>query len=72
MAQHKQRQDNIMKEGSSNNKSGPINNSFVANQRSIPPNSIQPYYYHKGWVILLKDNIGNQVAMDLYLVLLVK
>lgn len=65
MAQHKQRQDNIMKEGSSNNKSGPINNSFVANQRSIPPNSIQPYYYHKGWVILLKDNIGNQVAMDL-------
>lgn len=68
MAQHKQRQENIMKEGSSNNgnnKVGPINNSFVANQRSIPPNSIQPYYYHKGWVILLKDNIGNQVAMDL-------
>lgn len=67
MVQHQQRQQNISKEGSSSNSSnnGPINNTFIANQRSIPPNSIQPYYYHKGWVILLKDNIGNQIAMDL-------
>ncbi|CAI5756531.1 unnamed protein product [Candida verbasci] len=41
------------------------NNSFISNQRSIPPNSIQPHYYNRGWVILLKDNIGNQIAMDL-------
>ncbi|EMG45612.1 hypothetical protein SBY92_004893 [Candida maltosa Xu316] len=70
MTQHQKRQENVTKEGSSSNSNsnnGPtgINNSFIANQRSVPPNSIQPYYYHKGWVILLKDNIGNQVAMDL-------
>ena len=71
MAQHQQRQQSAAKEGSSSSSSnsnttnGPINNSFIANQRSVPPNSIQPYYYHKGWVVLLKDNIGNQIAMDL-------
>ncbi|KAG7660449.1 uncharacterized protein J8A68_006039 [[Candida] subhashii] len=42
-----------------------LNNTFISNQRSIPPNSIQPVYYHKGWLVLLKDNIGNQIAMDL-------
>lgn len=71
MAQHQQRQQSAAKEGrsssssNSNTTNGPINNSFIANQRSVPPNSIQPYYYHKGWVVLLKDNIGNQIAMDL-------
>ncbi|RLV92544.1 hypothetical protein JA1_003064 [Spathaspora sp. JA1] len=58
------------KEGTSGSSSGSvnkatINNSFIANQRSIPPHSIQPYYYQKGWIILLKDDIGNQIAMDL-------
>ncbi|KAK6460637.1 protein involved in-beta-glucan synthesis [Scheffersomyces coipomensis] len=43
----------------------PLNNSFMSNQRSIPPNSVQPYYYHKAWVPLLKDNTGNQIALDL-------
>ncbi|CCG21153.1 Smi1 cell wall biosynthesis protein [Candida orthopsilosis Co 90-125] len=63
MAQHQQKQ-NELKEGNSSQlqRQG---STFITNQRSIPPNSIQPYYYNKGWVILLKDNIGNQVAMDL-------
>lgn len=39
--------------------------SFVANQRLVPPNSIQPYYYHRGWVPLFKDYYGNQIALDL-------
>jgi len=43
----------------------PLNNTFIANQRSIPPNAVQPYYYHKGWVPILKDHIGNQIALDL-------
>ncbi|ABN67349.2 Protein involved in (1,3)-beta-glucan synthesis [Scheffersomyces stipitis CBS 6054] len=43
----------------------PLSNTFIANQRSIPPNSVQPYYYHKGWVPILKDHIGNQIALDL-------
>ncbi|KAK6200077.1 protein involved in-beta-glucan synthesis [Scheffersomyces amazonensis] len=45
--------------------SAPISNSFIANQRSIPPNSVQPYYYHKGWLPILKDLGGNQIALDL-------
>ncbi|KAI5969929.1 SMI1 [Candida margitis] len=63
MAQHQQKQ-NELKEGSSSQHQRQ-GGTFITNQRSIPPNSIQPYYYNKGWVILLKDNIGNQVAMDL-------
>ncbi|KAG5417474.1 SMI1 [Candida metapsilosis] len=71
MAQHQQKQQNDVKEGSSSQQQQQQQQqqrqggTFVTNQRSIPPNSIQPYYYNKGWVILLKDNIGNQVAMDL-------
>ncbi|KAI5964745.1 uncharacterized protein KGF55_001815 [Candida pseudojiufengensis] len=73
MMQHQQQQRNSSdldsKEGNSSSshthKSQHKNNSFITNQRSIPPNSIQPYYYHKSWIILLKDNIGNQIAMDL-------
>ncbi|KAI5951491.1 SMI1 [Candida jiufengensis] len=71
MMQHQQQQqdDNNIKEGSSSSNSHhqiqQQKNSFITNQRSIPPNSIQPYYYHKSWIILLKDNIGNQIAMDL-------
>jgi cell wall assembly regulator SMI1 len=52
----------VPKEGSSKN---PGNNTFIANQRSIPPNSIQPYYYYRGWIPILKDHIGNQIALDL-------
>ena len=39
--------------------------TFMNHQRSIPPNSIQPEYFNRGWIVLLKDNTGNQVAMDL-------
>ena len=42
-----------------------LNNSFITNQRSIPPNSIQPVYYHRGWIPVCRDLYGNQVAMDL-------
>jgi cell wall assembly regulator SMI1 len=52
----------IPKEGSSKH---PGRNTFITNQRSIPPNSIQPYYYYRGWIPILKDHIGNQIALDL-------
>ncbi|CUM53201.1 KNR4/SMI1-like protein 2 [Debaryomyces fabryi] len=42
-----------------------INNSFIANQKSIPPNAIQPYYAHRGWIPFVKDFCGNQIAIDL-------
>lgn len=66
MAQHQQKQ-NELKEGSLQQQQHYQKQAatFITNQRSIPPNAIQPFYYNKGWVILLKDNIGNQVAMDL-------
>lgn len=40
-------------------------NNFMSNQRSIPPNSIQSHYFHKGWMPFLKDHNGNQIALDL-------
>ncbi|ODV77534.1 cell wall assembly and cell proliferation coordinating protein [Suhomyces tanzawaensis NRRL Y-17324] len=40
-------------------------NNFMANQRSIPPNAVQSTYYHKAWIPILKDHIGNQIAIDL-------
>ncbi|KAI5958058.1 hypothetical protein KGF57_002866 [Candida theae] len=63
-SQHQQKQTDV-KEGSSQQLQRQGGGTFITNQRSIPPNSIQPNYYNRGWVILLKDNIGNQVAMDL-------
>lgn len=42
-----------------------MNNSFIANQKSIPPNAIQLYYAHRGWIPFAKDFCGNQVAIDL-------
>lgn len=39
--------------------------SFVEHQRSIPPNAIQPVYCHNGWISIIKDNCGNQIALDL-------
>lgn len=64
-------QSNQTREGNSrnlksgNNHNNNHNNNFMANQRSIPPNSIQPYYYYRGWIPILKDHIGNQIAIDL-------
>lgn len=40
-------------------------NSFLANQRSIPPNAVQPVYSHRGWIPFVKDFCGNQLAIDL-------
>ncbi|CAK9435530.1 uncharacterized protein LODBEIA_P02570 [Lodderomyces beijingensis] len=64
--QQQQSQNLDVKEGSSgSHQHSKPSNTFISHQRSIPPNSIQPVYYHRGWIVLLKDNIGNQVAMDL-------
>lgn len=51
-------------EGSSSKQVSSANN-FIAHQRSIPPNSIQPVYYHPGWLPFVKDGEGNQLAIDL-------
>lgn len=40
-------------------------NNFILNQKSIPPNAVQPYYVHKGWIPIIKDLCGNQFAVDL-------
>lgn len=56
MFQHQQQQQQNQKATSSTNASeaqgnqNKINNSFIANQKSIPPNAIQPYYAHRGWI----------------------
>ncbi|CUM48652.1 unnamed protein product [Debaryomyces tyrocola] len=71
MFQHQQQQQQNQKATSSTNASeaqgnqNKINNSFIANQKSIPPNAIQPYYAHRGWIPFLKDFCGNQIAIDL-------
>lgn len=41
-----------------------VNNTFIGNQRSIPPNSIQPVYSHRGWIPICRDYFGNQIAVD--------
>lgn len=38
---------------------------FTAHQRSFPPGAIQPVYVHEGWVPLVKDFSGNNIAVDL-------
>jgi len=66
MFQHQQQQS--QKATSSSEAQGNqsrINNSFIANQKSIPPNAIQAYYAHRGWIPFVKDFCGNQVAIDL-------
>lgn len=71
MFQHQQQQKQNQKATSSADASetqghqNKINNSFIANQKSIPPNAIQPYYAHRGWIPFLKDFCGNQIAIDL-------
>lgn len=40
-------------------------NSFTSNQRLIPANFIKSEYYYPGWIPILKDHIGNQIAIDL-------
>lgn len=57
------RQRHNTEEGSSSSQG--INNDFVANQKSVPANSIQPYYVHRGWIPFIRDGMGNQFALDL-------
>ncbi|CUM63930.1 uncharacterized protein PRCAT00001518001 [Priceomyces carsonii] len=63
MVQNKQ----LNKEGSSSS-DAQINsnsNSFISHQRSIPPNSIQSCYVHRGWIPIIKDDCGNLIALDI-------
>ncbi|VEU20847.1 DEKNAAC101768 [Brettanomyces naardenensis] len=38
---------------------------FLANQRSIPDGAIQELYCHPNWIPIVKDNAGNNIAIDL-------
>ncbi|GMF54126.1 unnamed protein product [[Candida] boidinii] len=38
---------------------------FIHNQRSIPDGAIQEVYAHDNWIPLVKDNVGNNIAVDL-------
>lgn len=62
--QHQQKQNNDQPSASSSRVQNKPSNSFVDNQKSIPPNSIQPFYAHRGWVPIAKDSCGNQLALD--------
>lgn len=64
--QHLAQQEQFQQQQASSSAAAPESKAtgFMANQRSIPPNAIQSYYYHKGWVPLLKDETGNQIALD--------
>ena len=65
--EHRQKQDQ-MREGKVSQQTplySGAENSFIANQKSIPPNAIQPVYAHKGWIPFTKDYYGNQIAFDL-------
>lgn len=37
----------------------------IPEQKSLPPNAIQPVYAHPAWIPLLTDNAGNHVGVDL-------
>lgn len=41
------------------------NNNFLGNQKCLPPQTIQCVYSHKGWIPFVKDDGGNQIAIDL-------
>lgn len=64
LIQQSQKDSGPEQEGNSSNNDFKLNNSFINNQKSIPPNSIQPSYSHKGWIPLFKDDMGNQIALD--------
>lgn len=37
----------------------------IPEQKSVPPNCIQPVYANPGWIPLVTDNAGNHIAVDL-------
>lgn len=39
--------------------------TLAANQRSVPPDAVQPVYANPGWIPLAKDYDGNNIGVDL-------
>lgn len=71
--QHQLKVPGSLREGTSSSSSSPagpsgpnnLNNNFLANQKSLPPQAVQCVYSHKGWIPFVKDDGGNQIAIDL-------
>nr|8AJ2_A Chain A, Structured core of Knr4 [Saccharomyces cerevisiae]8AJ2_B Chain B, Structured core of Knr4 [Saccharomyces cerevisiae] len=40
-------------------------NKRSPDQKSIPPNAVQPVYAHPAWIPLITDNAGNHIGVDL-------
>ncbi|KAG7925958.1 hypothetical protein KL925_003720 [Ogataea polymorpha] len=38
---------------------------FLDSQKSVPKGAVQEVYYHNQWIPLVKDNEGNNIALDL-------
>ncbi|QID85277.1 Cell wall assembly regulator [Saccharomyces pastorianus] len=55
--------------GSSSSMERPLSNKFklpnIPDQKSIPPNAVQPVYAHPAWIPLISDNAGNHIGVDL-------
>ncbi|CAI4062907.1 hypothetical protein SKDZ_07G4700 [Saccharomyces kudriavzevii ZP591] len=55
--------------GSSSSMERPNANKFklpnIPEQKSIPPNAIQPVYAHPAWIPVITDNAGNHIGVDL-------
>ncbi|KAH3663604.1 hypothetical protein OGAPHI_005005 [Ogataea philodendri] len=39
--------------------------AFLDQQKSVPRGAVQEVYYHNQWIPLVKDNEGNNIALDL-------
>ncbi|VUG17853.1 DEBR0S2_17788g1_1 [Brettanomyces bruxellensis] len=56
--------DDVDKKGQLKQQKG-FYSKFVSNQRSLPEGAIQPLYCHPNWIPFVKDNAGNNIALDL-------
>lgn len=66
LAQYKQQQQQPQDGKKTKKMAPPVPRiDFVAHQRSFPEGAIQPVYVHSGWVPLVKDFSGNNIAIDL-------
>ena len=41
-----------------------LSNSFLANQKLLPPQAVQCVYVHRGWIPFARDGEGNLAAID--------
>lgn len=51
--------------GPGNNNSGVWRQDLISRQDCVPPNSVQKAYAHAGWIPLVRDWGGNNLAVDL-------